>query len=634
MNVEKNSKFQDKRVKGWAGKGDPKGEVNRSNRIVLSKDLEKAVRSLPIFSAKQKIIEAIDSNEVCIVLGETGSGKTTQIPQFVLESGVSGDRMIGVTQPRRVAAISIATRVAQEMSCHVGQTVGYSVRFEEEMSHSTRIKYMTDGMLLREAITDPLLLKYSLLILDEIHERSLQTDILLGIVKRCQKLRDDEGKRRVKIVLMSASMDVDLFSSYFKGCPVYYLAGRQFPIKNMYTVEKQRDYVQSALATVFQVHRNQPEGDILVFCTGQEEIQSMVSAVISATSHETETSGVKLTPMGLYASLPSSQQMQVFEPSVPGVNRKVIFSTNVAETSITIPGIKYVVDTGKVKTRSFDVKTGFEYLKIENISKAQAEQRSGRAGRESVGVCYRLFTEDHYENLEDFSKPEILRVSLTSVVLNLLGIGLPDPTIFDFIQNPKPEAIQESLSQLVSLGAATKNGRSSNYVLTGVGKKMLIFPLDAKFSKVLVSSAEYGCTEEILTIISLLYVESVFYVPPMTRDMFNDVTKKFKSSEGDHLMLLNVFRSYASVKSNKEWCRENFIHKRNMEIAKDVRKQLLKLWDQQGWKRSSCGLKTADIRRCLLQGLQSNVAILQTEGFYQTVWTTIVLLMFSNLCFH
>ena len=402
-------------------KRDGRKHFRREDSRAVSETIRKSVKNLPIASARNKIVQAVLNNDSIIILGETGCGKTTQVPQYILQAGLSGKGIIGVTQPRRVAAISISARVAQEMGVDLGQTVGYSVRFEEQISSHTKLKYMTDGMLLREAIGDPLLLKYSVILLDEIHERSLQTDILLGIIKRCQQSRKGSENPNLKVILMSATMDVDLFSAYFNKCPVYYLAGRQFPIKNMNVVAPHDDYVQTALLTVLQVHESQPEGDILVFCTGQEEIQSMVSAITSSTSHDAQFKRLQLVPIGLYASLPSSQQMLVFEPSILGKTRKVIFSTNVAETSITIPGVKYVIDTGKVKTRNFNSRTGFESLKVENISKAQAEQRSGRAGREAPGICYRLYTEEEFAAFKDFAKPEILRVSLTSTLITSSG---------------------------------------------------------------------------------------------------------------------------------------------------------------------------------------------------------------------
>ncbi|KAI1307225.1 ATP-dependent RNA helicase DHX33 [Halotydeus destructor] len=568
---------------------------------------------LPIFRVRNQIVDALKKHDTIIFIGETASGKTTQIPQFVFQEKLNQKMTIAITQPRRVAAIAIATRVASEMNTELGFLVGYSVRFDEKCSDKTRLKYMTDGMLLREAIGDPQLSRYSVIVLDEAHERSIQTDLLFGVVKRAQSLRKSSPKT-LKVIIMSATMDVDHFSNYFANAPVYFLAGRQFPIAMKYTKHAQDDYVQAALVTVFQIHQHEEDGDILVFCTGQEEIESMVTTTRATSKHFPE--GVmKLVAVPLFAALPHHEQMKVFDPSIKGENRKVIFATNVAETSITIPGVKYVVDTGKVKCRTFQATTGFESLKVESISKAQAQQRAGRAGRECPGVCYRLYTEDQYSKFHDHSKPEILRCSLANVVMQLIAIGISDVKDFNFMDKPNEENIQSAIELLENFKAIEAS--SDGYLLTKLGKEMVHYPLEPRLARALLDSKEENCSEEFITLIALLYVDNLFHVPHAKREQASEVHKKFLSTEGDHVMFLKVWRAYNDFKSNKEWCRENFINERNMKIAKDVRAQLIRLWDATECKRRSCGSQTEQLRKCLAKGFSDQVARLQRDGSYK-----------------
>lgn len=574
-------------------------------------------RSLPIFPVQQELIREAWKSHSIILIGETACGKTTQVPQFLYTAGVHNNGMIGITQPRRVAAITIAERVSLEMGVALGDLVGYSVRFDDMASEKTRIKYQTDGMLLRESISDPLLKRYNVIILDEAHERTLHTDVLFGIIKSAQTQRKRRKLHPLKIIVMSATMDVDHFSQYFNNAPVYYLEGRQYSVQIMYTIKEQEDYVFTALVTVFQIHQYEPEGDILVFCTGQEEIESMVKAV-RETSSQLPFDCPPLIVFPLYAALPSAHQLKVFQPVEKG-SRKVIFSTNIAETSITIPGIKYVVDTGMVKARTYHPGSGLDLLKVQKISKAQAWQRAGRAGREMSGVCYRLYTKQEYESLKEHSIPEIQRCNLASVILQLLAIGIKDVEHFDFMDKPSPETVSSALLQLQLLSAVQKE--DSCWKLTSQGKQMALFPLEPRFAKVIFMSKEFGCTEEILTIISLLSVESVIFVPSKKRETAVEVHKKFQSNEGDHIMLMSIYKSFKNVKGNKKWCTDNFVHHRNLLMAVEVRKQLSELCKHVGIPLKSCGQDTARVRKCLAYGLFLNAAELQREGGYNTLDT-------------
>ncbi|XP_064455856.1 ATP-dependent RNA helicase DHX33-like [Ornithodoros turicata] len=571
-------------------------------------------KSLPVFSVRWSLVKAVRDNDCVIMMGETGCGKTTQIPQFLHDAGFTKRAMIGVTQPRRVAAVTIANRVAMEMGVNIGDLVGYSVRFDDSTSHGTKIKYLTDGMLLREALSDPLLQRYRVIILDEAHERTVNTDILFGVVKIAQQQRKKMNGSPLKVVVMSATMNVDQFSAYFDNAPVYMLQGRQHPIKSMYAVKKQEDYIFATLVTVFQIHQSGQPGDILVFCTGQEEIESAVKAT-RETRSQLSPDEQNIVAYPLYSALPSDVQLKVFQPATEGT-RKVIFATNIAETSVTIPGIKFVIDTGMVKEKLFHPKIGFEMLKVQKISKAQAWQRAGRAGRECSGICYRLFTRQEFDKMKDFTVPEIQRCSLSGVVLQMLAIGISDIFGFDFMDKPSQHHIVEAMTRLHQFRALEK---ADTIRLSPLGKKMARFPLEPRFAKIILASQELGCTEEILTIISMLSGDSVLFYSEKNRDRRNETWKKFQSNEGDHITLLNIFRGFKGVKGNKEWCKENFVNRKNMIKVLDIRRQLAALCAQADVPLKSCGKDTAAVRKCMISGLFTNVAELQKEGHYTTV---------------
>ncbi|XP_066583153.1 ATP-dependent RNA helicase DHX33-like [Prorops nasuta] len=570
-------------------------------------------KALPVYKLRKKLLEEIRKNNTLIIIGETGSGKTTQIPQLLLNSGMAASGTIGITSPRRVAAVSVARRVAQEQGTEPGKLVGYCVRFEDVTSSQTKIKYLTDGMMVREAMTDEILSDYSVVILDEAHERSVQTDVLMGVARRAQKLRKLKNLTPLKLIIMSATMDVDKFTNYFEA-PAVYLEGRQHPIKIYHAKSSQEDYAFAALVTVFQIHRQAAENeDILVFLTGQEEIEA---AAISARQVAKQLDGkgypaLKVFP--LYSALPTHQQLDAFRPAPPGM-RKLVLSTNVAETSVTIEGIRHVVDTGVVKARTHHPTTGLDVLKVEKISKAQAWQRTGRSGREAPGKCYRIFTKDDFARMKDMTIPEIQRCSLAGVALQLLAIGV-DITTFDFMDKPPTESIDMAVSCLEKLGAV----KGSPPQLTTLGRTMSLFPLDPRFTKIILSSVEHQCLEEALTVIALLSGESVFLDPPAKREQAHIARSRFASEEGDHVTLLNVFRGYTGTNQKKLWCHENFLHYRNLEYGLEVRKQLAALAERANLEKASCGTNTERLRKALLEGLYDNLAELQRDLSYVTL---------------
>ncbi|KAM9847139.1 ATP-dependent RNA helicase DHX33 [Aulostomus maculatus] len=570
-------------------------------------------KQLPIYQAKAALLSQLRQLHTAILIGETGSGKTTQIPQFLYEAGIGRQGIVAITQPRRVAAISLAGRVAEEKRTQLGKLVGYTVRFEDVTSSETKLKFMTDGMLLREAIGDPLMLRYTVVVLDEAHERTVHTDVLFGVVKRAQCQRRELNKVPLKVIVMSATMDVDLFSEYFNKSPVLYLEGRQHPIQIYYTKQPQSDYLQAALVSIFQIHQEAPlSHDILVFMTGQEEIEALARTCRDIAKHLPDSCGPMIV-IPLYASLPPAQQLRVFQPAPKGC-RKVILSTNIAETSVTISGIKYVIDTGMVKAKRFNPDSGLEVLAVQRVSKAQAWQRAGRAGREDSGSCFRLYTEQEFDSLVPMTLPEIQRCNLAGVMLQLMALGIPDVMNFDFMSKPSLEAVHSAVEHLELLGAVER--KEGQVLLTTLGKKMSSFPLEPRYAKTILLSPKYSCSDEILSIVSLLSVDTVLYNPPARRDEVLIARKKFTSSEGDHMTLLNIYRAFKKVSGNKEWCRENFVNSRNMGLVKEVQTQLREICLKLNLKLESCGTETGNVRQCLAHGMFVNAAELQPDGSY------------------
>lgn len=579
---------------------------------------------LPITSAKDALIEEIKKNQILIIVGETGSGKTTQIPQYIYQSGICKKGIIGITQPRRVAAISLAHRVTSEMKEKLGDIVGYSVRFDDKTNINTRVKFMTDGMLLRENLSDRKLSKYSLIILDEAHERSLRTDILLGMIKPLLLER-----KELKLIVMSATLDAEKFLDYFNSggdtnrAKLLYVQGRQFPINIYYTKEPQIDFLDSALMTIFQIHNKNIVGDILVFLSGQEEIEDL-ERLIKEYLPQCPPKCLNIIVCTLFANLPSHKQAKVFEKT-PKDCRKVILSTNIAETSITIPGVRHVIDTGVHKVKYFLPSTGMESLCLQEISKASAKQRAGRAGRENSGNCYRLYTYDTYKNLEETSRPEIQRCQMDSIILLLRASGVSDIFAFDFIDKPSRGVLINALETLYSLGAIDENQN-----LTSLGRKMALLPVDPKCSKMLIKSAELDCMEQILYIASEMSVESLFYVNNSNNsDVYDDnssnlmeIRKKFVHSSGDHLTGLNVIMSFIANNQSKKWALENNINHRTLKTILDIHKQLKSLCNFKGEEINASvkeidSMTESNILQALLVGYFHNTAIRVDSGSNQ-----------------
>ena len=687
-------------------KSDPQltqGDLKQQSAALLSQR-----QGLPIFKHADSIRLALKDHDVLLLAGETGSGKSTQVPQFLVDepwctsrtvprekssSATPGPRekvggRIAITQPRRVAAISLARRVAQEMGTPLGRssrksTVGYSVRFDQSVSPNTRIKFLTEGMLLQEMLRDPALTEYSAVIVDEVHERGANVDLILGLLRTAlEKPHKARGGSPLKIVVMSATADMDVLQNFFTAVKVsetlaedgsdapkseklgasgplppttsnlhdtgsrtsspanLVIKGRQYPVEVVYPSQAVTDWLETALEKIEDIHLHQPApGDILVFLTGQETIETLLSMCfdlaksLAATvkQHHIPT----LSPMPLFAALPQQAQQEVFRPAKPGT-RKVILSTNIAETSVTVPGVRYVIDSGKFKHKQFRTQLGLDSLLVKSVSKSSANQRKGRAGREAPGICYRLYPEDVYLGLPQDNEPEILRCDLSQVVLALKARGVTEVADFPWLTQPSRRALERAVIQLLQLEALDPASGD----VTGLGREMALLPLPATLAKVLLTSmkAEYSCVEECIDIISVLSGESVFLNIQARNEESRDVVEAARRTlyrrEGDHLTLLATVQAYAEENSDrKSWCEDRAISHRAMLAVMDVRKQLKtllknRLTHLKRENRDNAGDSTAlsnsptlqdRVLKTFLTGFTGNIALLGRDGAYRTL---------------
>lgn len=588
-----------KKTMGGGGKG-----FGKRTNLTIKEQRE----GLPIFKLRDQLLQAVEDNQILIVIGETGSGKTTQITQYLAESGLSTLGIIGCTQPRRVAAMSVAKRVAEECGVQLGQEVGYSIRFEDCTSPETKIKYMTDGMLLRECLVDTDLSRYSLIMLDEAHERTIHTDVMFGLLKKVIKRR-----KNLKVIVTSATLDAVKFSSYFFEAPIFTIPGRTFPVEIMYTKEPETDYLDASLITVMQIHLSEPPGDILLFLTGQEEIDTS-SEILFERMKQLGPDVPELIILPVYSALPSEMQTRIFEPAPPG-SRKIVIATNIAETSLTIDGIYYVVDPGFVKQKVYNSKTGIDQLLVTPISQAQAKQRAGRAGRTGPGKAYRLYTERAYrDEMLQTNVPEIQRTNMATTVLSLKAMGINDLLAFDFMDPPPMETLITAMESLYQLGALDDEG-----LLTRLGRRMAEFPLDPMLCKMLIMSVQLGCSDEILTIVSMLNVQNVFYRPKEKQQVADQRKSKFHQPEGDHLTLLTVYNAWKNNKFSNAWCFENFIQARTLRRSQDVRKQMLGIMDRHKLECVSAGRNTAKVQKAICSGYFRHAAKKDPQDGYRTL---------------
>ena len=575
-------------------------------------------RELPIVARRQDIVRAIRDHQVVIISGETGCGKSTQIPKMCLEAGRGAVGKIGCTQPRRIAAITIAHRIAQELGEPLGRSIGYKIRFQDRTSRDAYVKIMTDGMLLAETQADPRLYEYDTLIVDEAHERSLNIDFLLGIARTLLDARPD-----LKLVITSATLDTEKFSKAFGRAPVIHIGGRMFPVEIEYEPDdaaarraEDTDYVERAVKAVERLKARHGPGDILVFMPTEQDILETCEKL--AGKHYVGT-----TILPLYARLPAAQQGRVY--SVHGA--KIVVATNVAETSLTIPGIRFVLDTGLARISQYQPGTRINSLPVSDISRASADQRKGRCGRVQEGICVRLYTKEDYESRPEFTPPEILRSNLAEVILRMIDLKLGYPSDFPFVDMPHPRAVKDGFDTLFELGAISGKGR--DFALTLLGRRMAPMPLDPRISRMLLKAAEEGCLREVAIIASALSIRDPRERPPDQTAAADAKHALFQHPDSDFLSILNVWEAYrlanketGSQNKLKKFCAENFLSHPRMREWGFVHEQVLAILEEQrvpaGRREKlemSEGLYTA-IHRSILSGFLSNIAVRKEKSIY------------------
>ena len=644
----------------------------------MNHNLKAQILNLPIYKNKEELINLLKSPElnVIIIMGETGSGKTTQVPKIIYENfPLNNNSMICITQPRRIAAISISERVAEELDSKIGDIVGYSVRFKEKMSKKTKIKFVTDGMLVRECILDKNLEKYNYIILDEIHERSIHTDILMMI---CKDLLMNKRKHDLKLIIMSATLDPKKYMEYFYTKALIKVQGRKFPIK-VYNISEEKEennnlsknnlikdkesdyydliskYIDRCLNCILQIVLSEKEedktGDILVFLPGQEDIedlQELLKSKKEEINNELPNNNIEFKVLPLYGSLPSNQQLKIFRPlkNKKGKTiRKIILATNIAETSLTIKNIKYIIDSGFFKMRKFYPKLNIDTLKVTQISKNSALQRTGRAGRESAGICYRLYTQEEYKNFNEQTEPEILRINLRNISLQLFSIGYSNFNEINFIDKPPMDNFSNAFDDLISYGALDKE----NKIITSLGKKMAILPMDPIYSLILINSLDnkyHDVFDDIVSIISVLQSDNIYYNPNNLREKIEKIREKYLDPISDHLSLKNIFNEYKKANNKEKFCKENFLNDKalakSMEIYKQIKSYLEKIFMDEFNKKeinNQIQEKIEEIDKyldkiknkennedkneliidCLLRGYFNNIAKYSNDNFFETL---------------
>ncbi|XP_009383476.2 probable pre-mRNA-splicing factor ATP-dependent RNA helicase DEAH9 isoform X1 [Musa acuminata AAA Group] len=593
--------------------------------------LERQRQRLPVFKYRDAILYLVENHATTIIVGETGSGKTTQIPQYLKEAGwAEGGRVVACTQPRRLAVQSVASRVAEEMGVKIGEEVGYTIRFEDQTNPSvTVIKFLTDGVLIREMMDDPLLTKYSVIMVDEAHERSLSTDMLLGLLKKIQRRRPE-----LRIIISSATIEAKSMSTFFQARKkdlrhaaedsvpshlpaVLSVEGKGYTVEIHYVEEPVPDYLQAAVGTVLSINDKEPAGDILVFLTGQDDIDAAVKLLREDTQDDRRhTSGLLVLP--LYSGLSRVDQDLVFAPTPKG-KRKVVMSTNIAETSLTLEGVVYVVDSGFSKQRFYNPISDIESLVVTPISKASARQRAGRAGRIQPGKCFRLYTEEYFlKEMPTEGIPEMQRSNLVSCVIQLKALGIDNILGFDWLASPPPEAMVRALEVLYSLGILDEDAK----LTSPIGYQVAEIPLDPMISKMILSACNFGCSEEIITIAAVLSVQSIWVSMWGAQKEFDEVKLRFAAAEGDHVTYLNVYKGFLNSGKSSQWCYKNYLNYQAMKKVVDVREQLSRLLRRLGLALKSCEKDTQILRKAIIAGFFANSCHLEEyshNGLYKTV---------------
>lgn len=566
---------------------------------------------LPIVAHRDKIIETIKNNPVTIICGETGSGKTTQIPKMCLDAGLGRDGFIGHTQPRRIAARSVSDRIASELKTELGGAVGYKVRFSDKISHDSYIKLMTDGILLAEIQSDPWLNQYDTIIVDEAHERSLNIDFILGYLKSLLVRRRD-----LKVIITSATIDPDTFSRHFNDAPIVLAEGRSYPVEVRYRPWQEdesddRDQPQAIFDACDEL-ASIGGGDILVFLPGERDIRETADVISKASASSRLLRGVEVLPM--LARLSSSEQAKIFARHS---GRRIVLATNVAETSLTVPGIRYVVDAGLARMSRYSVRSKVQRLPIERVSQASANQRKGRCGREAPGVCIRLYSEDDFDQRAEFTEPEILRTNLASVILQMEMSRLGQMEDFPFVQAPDGRQINDGYQLLLELGAVNNNRK-----LTALGRKLSRLPIDPRLARMLLEAQNEGSVAQVLTIVSLLSVQDPRERPMAKQQAADELHAEFNDVKSDFMAILNMWE-FCRVQNDRlsgnqfrKMCGQRFLAYMRIREWRDIRKQLQQVLREMKIVENTTEAKYDAIHRALLSGLLGNVAIKDDRNNY------------------
>lgn len=564
--------------------------------------------SLPVSQRKAEIQKLLSEHQVIVVAGETGSGKTTQLPKMCLELGFGNLGMIGHTQPRRIAARSVAARIAEELETEFGSLVGYKVRFNDQISDDTQIKLMTDGILLAEIQNDRFLNQYSCLIIDEAHERSLNNDFILGYLKQLLPRRRD-----LKLIITSATIDVERFSKHFNNAPIIEVSGRTYPVEVRYrpvVEEDDQDQLQGILNAVDELQA-EGRGDILIFMNGEREIRDTAEALQKQNLKHTEI-------LPLFARLSAQEQNKIFHPS--GLNR-IVLATNVAETSLTVPGIKYVIDPGTARISRYSYRTKVQRLPIEPISQASANQRKGRCGRVSEGICIRLYSEEDFNSRPEFTDPEILRTNLASVILQMTALGLDDIEAFPFVDAPDKRHIQDGIKLLEELGAfeivRTKSGEKRQ--LTALGRQLAQLPVDPRLAKMLLSSVSQGALHEVMIIVAALSIQDPRERPQEKQQASDEKHRRFADKKSDFLAFLNLWRylqeqqKELSKNQFRRQCQKDFLNYLRIREWQDIYHQIRLTVREMGLPINSEKAEYQQIHTALLSGLLSHIGLKEAE---------------------
>ena len=564
--------------------------------------------SLPVSQRKAEIEKLLSEHQVIVVAGETGSGKTTQLPKMCLELGLGNFGTIGHTQPRRIAARSVAARIAEELQTELGDLVGYKVRFNDQISDNTQIKLMTDGILLAEIQTDRFLNQYSCLIIDEAHERSLNNDFILGYLKQLLPRRPD-----LKVIITSATIDVERFSKHFNNAPIIEVSGRTYPVEVRYrpvAEEDDQDQLQGILNAVDELQA-EGRGDILIFMNGEREIRDTAEALQKQNLKHTEI-------LPLFARLSAQEQNKIFHPS--GLNR-IVLATNVAETSLTVPGIKYVIDPGTARISRYSYRTKVQRLPIEPISQASANQRKGRCGRVSEGICIRLYSEEDFNNRPEFTDPEILRTNLASVILQMTALGLDDIEAFPFVDAPDKRHIQDGVKLLEELGAfetvQTKSGEKRR--LTTIGRQLAQLPVDPRLAKMLLSAVDFGSVYEVMIIVSALSIQDPRERPTDKQQASDEKHRRFADKKSDFLAFLNLWNYVQEQQKEltknqfRRQCQKDFLNYLRIREWQDIYQQIRLAVREMGLPINSEKAEYQQIHTALLSGLLSHIGLKEAE---------------------